>query len=403
MKSAEISKVCLVGWFALLWVAFVAQAHSAINISPVQDDGDQTIDEIVEIELADQARIEGRLCLPRSNGNAPLPALVIYVHGTGPGTYLDKPQIGDKSFNYFDLPAQEMCRQGLAFFSYNKRGVTIGDKAPWFDEVDRDKFSKVVPSVETADLEMIIDTLKQKEQLADAKIILLGWSEGTVIASMAAEKFPDKIDAILLAGYAHENMFDIIATQFTGKGSMINLLPIFDADKDGKISQDEYESEEAGVARYRQAGLQNSPFALLDANKDGFLTAEDFAMRSKPRHDYLLKSIAEGNENWIWKFYFRVSIPWLRDHFSIEPNKTRLTRLDLPIYIFHGTNDANVEVEGVHDLQRRFESLGKTNLNAFIFDEHDHDLNFLRWVMRDELSDGWAKIFDVAKQLADSQ
>jgi hypothetical protein len=182
---------------------------------------------------------------------------------------------------------------------------------------------------------------------------------------------------------------------------MINLNPVFDADGDHKISRAEYESEDAKVARYREAVMQNAGFELLDTNKDGFLTAEDFASRVKPVHDHLLKSIAEGDEDWIWNNYFRISIPWICAHFSLEPNKTRRTRLDLPICIFHGGNDANVEVQGVHDLQRRFESLGKTNLQTFVFEGHDHDLNFLRWASKNEMPEGWAKIFEIASEMAE--
>jgi pimeloyl-ACP methyl ester carboxylesterase len=96
-------------------------------------------------------------------------------------------------------------------------GGIIGHPAPMFDEVDRDKFREVVPSVETDDLASIIDVLKKDKQLDDAKVFLLGWSEGTMIASLVAEKFPDKVEAILLAGYAHENLYDIIAAQFSGR------------------------------------------------------------------------------------------------------------------------------------------------------------------------------------------
>jgi pimeloyl-ACP methyl ester carboxylesterase len=117
------------------------------------------------------------------------------------------------------------ARQRLSHYFFKKfwagarsmSGGIIGHPAPMFDEVDRDKFREVVPSVETDDLASIIDVLKKDKQLDDAKVFLLGWSEGTMIASLVAEKFPDKVEAILLAGYAHENLYDIIAAQFSGR------------------------------------------------------------------------------------------------------------------------------------------------------------------------------------------
>ena len=355
--------------------------------------------EIVEIELADKERLKGRLSLPHSETESPVETLFIFVHGTGPGTYLTKRKRGDTTFNYFDYYAEEFNDLGIAFFSYNKRGVTNGDTPPYFDKVDREKFRRAIPSVEVSDLGVIIDSIKRNKRLADCNIVLLGHSEGTMIAAMAAKAFPDKVDALFLGGYAHENMYDIIAWQNSGHASMLKINPIFDADKDGKISKPEYESDDKRVANFRKGAMQGAGFAVLDFSKDGLLTAEDFGARQQVMHKMLLYNIAKENEDWIWKNYFRVSIPWLQEHFSLEPNKTRLTRLDLPIYIFHGSDDAHVPAEGVRDLERRFTTLGKTNLQTFIFKDHGHNLNFGEWVLNDEKPAAYTKLFEVAKQL----
>ena len=112
-----------------------------------------------------------------------------------------------------------------------------------------------------------------------------------------------------------------------------------------------------------------------------------------------MANIEKGNEDWIWNYYFRISIPWLREHFALEPNKTRLTRLDLPIYIFHGDRDPNVPVEGVYDLERRFKALGKTNLTASVFKNHEHNLNFSEWQKDGKMPEGIARIFEVVEKL----
>ena len=358
---------------------------------------------IVEIELVDKEIVKGRLCLPEADSDLPVKTLVIFVQGTGPGTYLTKRKRGGKTFNYFDYFAKQFNDLGIAFFSYNKRGVTNGETPPGFDEVDREKFRKVIPSVEVPDLGTIIDSLKKNARLTNCNVVLLGHSEGTVIAAMAAETFPDKIDAIFLAGYAHENMYDIIAWQHSGNASMIKINPIFDTDKDKKISKEEYESDEERVANFRKGAMQGADFEVLDFSKDGFITAEDFGARMKIMHKILLHNIAKENEDWVWKNYVRVSIPWLREHFSLEPNKSRLPRLELPIYIFHGNDDPHVEVEGVRDLKRRFTAIGKTNLQTFIFEDHDHQLNFGEWFRNGELSEGYAKLFEIAEALDEQE
>ena len=47
------------------------------------------------------------------------------------------------------------------------------------------------------------------------------------------------------------------------------------------------------------------------------------------------------------------------DHRTLAPNSETLPTLDLPIHIFHGVYDGNTPVEGVYDVQSRFEALGK--------------------------------------------
>lgn len=89
----------------------------------------------------------------------------------------------------------------------------------------------------------------------------------------------------------------------------------------------------------------------------------------------------------------------LKKHFELEPNKTRLLRINLPIHIFYGTNDASVPVESVYDLQTRFEVCNKTNLTIHVFEKHDHDLNFTDWLTQNKWSDGFSKLLSVAKDM----
>lgn len=132
--------------------------------------------EILKVKLWDGEETEIRLSLPEST-NTPN-YLVLFIHGTGPNTYLNKRGKGKKQFNYYDLFADEFNKRGVGFVSYNRRGVTIGNNPPLYDEVDSVKFLKYLPVTETKDIESIIGYLKTRKALNKTKIILLGWSEG---------------------------------------------------------------------------------------------------------------------------------------------------------------------------------------------------------------------------------
>lgn len=352
--------------------------------------------EIVEIELDDGAVLTGKLRLPADVDE--IKQIVIYVHGTGPSTYLTRRSIGGVEFNYHDMFGEEFNARGTAYFSYSKRGVELGDEAPNYDRVDREQFKKVVPSVEVRDLGTVIRYLRGRPGLETARVLLFGWSEGTVIAAMVAEDEENQVSALLLAGYAHENMSDIIKWQYSGGPSMMNLNPAFDRDDDGKINREEYESDEKAATSMRKR-LQDAGFEIIDTDSDGFITSEDFRIHSELPYNFLLNRIEARDEDWIWQNYFRVSIEWLDEHFELEANKTRLLRLDMPIYVFHGEADANTGVNGVYELKESFEESQKTNLHAFVFEGHDHNLNFLQWPLREKKSPGITRIFEVVEEL----
>ena len=70
--------------------------------------------ELVRINLFDGEVLTGKLQLPPNF--SPIRELVIFVHGTGPGTYLDRRVVGGVDFNYFDIFGEEFNRRGIAFF-----------------------------------------------------------------------------------------------------------------------------------------------------------------------------------------------------------------------------------------------------------------------------------------------
>ena len=350
---------------------------------------------IISIKLNDGESIVGRLSMPE--GSANVPTVVVFIPGTGPNTYLNKRKIGNKEFNYYDLFEAEFLKRGIGFFTYNRRGVEIGDKPPYYDKVDSAKYAKYTPKQEVLDVESILSDLRKVDRLKDTRIALLGASEGTIIAAMVADRMVEKVDDLLLFGYANDNMFDIIKWQFSGVTSIMNLKKYFDTNKDNVFSRAEYESKDTIATLGRVRVLNNLPFDTLDMVKDGNLDYKDFGARNKPFYNYLLKMIDEGNDTWIWKNYFRITSLWLKEHFKLEANKTRLLNIDIPIYIFQGVEDANASVDGAYDIQARFKNANKTNLKCFIFEGHNHDLNYLDWPFKQQISEGLNAIFNTSE------
>ena len=194
----------------------------------------------------------------------------------------------------------------------------------------------------------MIATLKKDKRLKNCNIILYGLSEGTIIAPLIVERDRVQVDAIFLHGYDNENLYDVIEWQNEGNGIMVMANQYFDKNGDKKISSEEYDAKDAIVMAYKRYLFQNMDFESLDKDQDGFITTGDIGTMRRNLHEGLLKAIQDDDNVWIRNNYMELTSNWFKTHFQLEPNKSRLLRLNLPIYIFHGTCDANVPVEGVY-------------------------------------------------------
>jgi hypothetical protein len=103
--------------------------------------------------------------------------------------------------------------------------------------------------------------------------------------------------------------------------------------------------------------------------------------------------------DWIWNNYFRVTINGLSEHKDLEANRTRLPRLDIPIYLFQGEDDANTSVKGVNEIEKIFPEKQKTNLHCFVYMGHNHNLNYLDFPSKKSISEGIKKIFEISGEL----
>lgn len=347
--------------------------------------------EIKTIKLNDGEKISARLALPDSRTDK----IIICIHGTGPNTYLTK----RTNFNFYDELAKGFCENGVGFFTYSRRGCKDGNVPPYYTDVDSLQYSKYTPLQEVQDVECMIKSILKDKRFKNSKIILYGLSEGTIIASMIAERKKVRVDAILLHGYCNENLLDIIKWQNEGNSTMVTINPIFDKDGDKAISRAEYENKDEIVSKYRKAIFKDIAFDKYDVNKDSVINIIDITRLRAPFHAELLKRVSDNDWMWIRTNYFNVTPKWFTEHFAIEANKTRLLRVDIPIHIFHGTDDANVPVESVYDLQKRFDICHKTNLTIHIFEKHSHDLNFYDIITKKDWSQGHKAIFQVAEEL----
>jgi hypothetical protein len=89
------------------------------------------VSEVIKIQSFDSYTIKGNLTLP--DGNNEVTKLVIYIDGAGPKTY---------RINYFP---EYYANNGIAFFSFNKRGVYEDENTSSIKEIKIDEYKTYLP------------------------------------------------------------------------------------------------------------------------------------------------------------------------------------------------------------------------------------------------------------------
>jgi pimeloyl-ACP methyl ester carboxylesterase len=160
-------------------------------------------------------------------------------------------------------------------------------------------------------------------------------------------------------------------------GGYVTMSGLFDRNKDGEISKEEYT---ANPQLLRAAGLADTTFEQLDANADGAFTAADFRLLRKDILDAIDAARFEGIYAWL-KVTAAVSIPknFVEDHYAHPPMWTFLEPLKIPVGLFQGVADPNTPVAGVRALEERAKAAGKSNMQFHYFEGLDHSLGLGRY------------------------
>lgn len=254
---------------------------------------------LLMVKTYDGYTFKGRLSLPESVEE--ISKLVISIGGAGPTTYNDA------------LPFEFFTDVGIAFFSYNTRGVDLTDAYPFEKTINNHEYMTYLPSNCIEDIRSIIQTLKAIKRLENCKVLLNGWSEGATLAPLFALKYPDMVDALFLCGYSNENLKETQILQCSKiEGGSVMLEECFNA---------------------------------IERNDNEWLMSR-------------MGMMAE----------------WFTESYNLKSNNDLLPKLGLPIYIFNGLLDGFCDVQGVYKIRDTFAQSNKNNLTIHVFDGHGHGL-----------------------------
>ena len=318
--------------------------------------------------------MRGKLTVP--NSARPYP-VVVYVQAAEGMTVDMKRPLPNGTFNYFDLYREKLPEIGVGFFSYEGRGVTMGDTPPRYETIDRTVYNTSTLDNKVRDVLSAVSVVLKQKGVDSTKIFLMGASEGTLLAAEAAARVPDQVKGgLVLYAVLSSTLKDMLTFQ-AADGPFLVINSVFDADKDGKTSKAEYDAD---ARKNRALGLQATTFETLDADRDGSFTQADFRTLRKPLVDAIAADNFDSISAWL-KQTAVVDLPtgWLKDHFAHPSMWSFLSQLQIPVGLFHGTADNLAPVDGTRNLEAQAKRAGKSNLEFHYFEGLDHSLGVGAW------------------------
>jgi pimeloyl-ACP methyl ester carboxylesterase len=367
----------------LLAVACLSTAQAP----PAEPRDTQTVE--IRFQSHDGRPMFGKLTLPAGLGRHPA---IVYVQTAEAMTVDMKRRLGrERTFNYFDIYRQQLPGMGVAFFSYEGRGVTLGEQPPRFEQIDQSVYDTSTLENKARDLLSAVRAVRAHPRVDPGRVFALGASEGTVLAAEAAVREPGAIAGLTLYGVMADPMpatFRYIMTD----GGFLTYRKFFDTDEDGRISQAEFEADTRG---YRARVLKGAPFTVFDRNRDGSFTADEMTALTKPYLDAIAGEDFGVLDAWA-RTAAGATTPggWFRDHFRHEPLWHFLSRIDVPVAIFHGTADASTPVESVRALETRARQAGREGVTFHYLEGEDHSLGVPAYFIDGIVPPGHRAIFD---------
>ena len=340
----------------------------------------------IAFKAHDGVAMLGRLVLPKST--APR-AIVIYVQ-TAEGATIDQKRLlgNGKTFNYYDLYREKLTAMDIGFFSYEGRGIRMGDDPPRYEKIDWDVYNTSTLENKVRDLLIAIETVQNQDGLRHTAILLMGASEGTLLVAEAAARKPDSVAGLTLYGVSAVNLRDHM--KFIMSDGDFMRFRALDENKDGVITKAEWDKS-----------LKEHDFSKADLNADGKFTVADIMVATKKYLDAIDTDDYEVLQAWA-KAAAALAIPegWFRDHFAHADSWMFLSQLRVPIGYFHGDADRMAPISAVKELEVKAKKANLTNMEFHYFQGLDHSLNVVQYFVNGKLPEGHQAIFAFIDRIA---
>jgi alpha-beta hydrolase superfamily lysophospholipase len=311
------------------------------GVAAAQELVDEPLSFEVEVELEGRAEVvpvEGRLTyradLP---ADAPLPG-VLLIHGSNRGSALrkdldgtippDKTTTGQPARRWRDL-AYALARAGFVVYRHAKRGYALDPQEDRLDVVHTITLART-----SADSRKALQTLRSSPRVDPQRVVLVGHSEGTMVAPDLAESDPGVVGLVLLGTVV--DFARVVRYQLVLKPTA-DVYRAFDVDGDDGLDPDE---RRAALATGKRLPVYFHRPQDVDADGDGVIArAEVHAVLDARFAAKQARSRADPDDYW-------------HGHYRAPTNLSRLPQLDhLPLIVVTGELDWRTPADHARELE----------------------------------------------------
>ncbi|MBI4678189.1 MAG: alpha/beta fold hydrolase [Elusimicrobia bacterium] len=286
--------------------------------------------------------------MPRDGGRAS----IVIIHGSGDydmdGSVPDSMTADGKPGRLYKQLADALTEAGFVVLRYHKRGVLGWDEREQASVVDAEVFGGLEVEDLVADAAAAVRFLRTLPGEAGRKVLLVGHSEGTALAPLAAAR--ERVDGLVLMG-AMARRLDAVRHDSVVEKRLEWARDALDQDRDGLLGMEELVPQRADPFTKGVFFDLFDRFPWIDADGDSRVSMAEL----RAEFERTLE-----NDDW-------ADTPWYLSHLRMEPNSATLPSFRGPILIMQGERDSQTPLSEARLLDEAIRASGHPDHTILTF------------------------------------